>query len=197
MLIFFLILPVLVSQNKYVYFRGEAGALPNQQLAFPMCNMGLPPWIYICILLKFAALHLPPLEWNPEINPAHLIWEISMINVIAMITGGVFTPWQRWRSSKFNSKGGLNSEPMTLSMLINFVFRYTIIWAQTYSILSTKLLVLVGYYCIHVHSWSSSLCVKQFMNFILVIFRCQVFLQRSFIIFRVKPKCDGTVPCIL
>jgi hypothetical protein len=52
---------------------------PPWKLVFPILNMELPPpWIYICPPpLKFAAMYLPPLERNPEINPDCYIFLIN------------------------------------------------------------------------------------------------------------------------
>ena len=62
-----------------VYFRGgQGGAFAPLGIDLPPLGnwlslyliWGAPPLrIWICPLLKFATMHLPPLERNPEINP--------------------------------------------------------------------------------------------------------------------------------
>ena len=47
---------------------------PPWKLAFPICYMGIAPLpldLYLPPPLKIAAMRLPPLEQNSEINPAH------------------------------------------------------------------------------------------------------------------------------
>ena len=54
-------------------FQGGQGVLlppPPWKLAFPICYMGIAPLGFVFAPLKFAAVHLPPLERNPEMNPS-------------------------------------------------------------------------------------------------------------------------------
>jgi hypothetical protein len=52
--------------TRRVYFRGSQGKLLGNWLSLYLI-WGCPP-----PPLKFAAMYLPPLERNPEINPAHV-----------------------------------------------------------------------------------------------------------------------------
>ena len=113
--------------NQGLFRGGRGGAFAPLGIDLPPLGNWLslyligvtPPLrIWICSPLKFATMRLPPLEWNPEINPAnslhrckplHLVsyWlasdmvSCSISTTVALITSGAFSrpPYSyRWES---------------------------------------------------------------------------------------------------
>lgn len=66
--------PLTYNNNLCDLFPGDEDCPPPlpQQLLFPICDMGFPPWIriYRPPPLNFCTRRLPHLERNPEINTA-------------------------------------------------------------------------------------------------------------------------------
>ena len=97
------------KKSSQGFFRRQGNVSPPPPLAigFPYIQYGVTPWICICPPppLKFAAMHLPPLERNPEItllvklhvslisgpkythvrrNLYHSIWVTSLIRTLSV-----------------------------------------------------------------------------------------------------------------